>query len=152
MLCEAHICKLVKEVEGGELKKKFWICAWSTFPEEFKDNIKKLRELSKKAAEDLLKYPPHNWCRAYFSSRCKSYMVDNNISENFNATIIHARHKPIVSMLEEIRLNCMNRIKDNMHAEEKWFNEWSPSSMAMYQDNRDNAAGCLVVFNGDVSL
>ena len=37
-----------------------------------------------------------------------------------------------------------------MHVAEKWFNEWRPSSMAMYHDNRDNIAGCLVVFNGDV--
>ena len=132
------------------MKKKFWLCAWSTFPEEFKDNLQKLGEVSEKAAEDLLKYPPHTWCRAYFSSRYKSYMVDNNISESFNATIINARHKPIVSMLEEIRLYCINKIKDNMKASEKWYNEWSLSSMEMYQYNRDNASGCLIVFNRDV--
>ena len=44
----------------------------------------------------------------------------------------------------------MNKIKDNMKASEKWYNEWSPSSMEMYQYNRDNASGCLIVFNRDV--
>ena len=40
--------------------------------------------------------------------------MDNNISESFNATIIYARHKPIISMLEEIMLYYMNKINDNM--------------------------------------
>ena len=132
------------------MRKNFWICAWSTYEEEFKDNLLKLGELSKKAVENLLKYPPYNWCRAYFSSRCKSNMVDSNIAECFNSWIIAARHKPIISMLEDIRLQAMNRIKDNKLAAEKWFNEWSPSCMEMFEDNKDSAAGCKVVFNGDV--
>ena len=53
-------------------------------------------------------------------------MVDNNILESFNGTIVKARFKPIVSMLEDMRLYVMNKIKDNMHASEKWINEWSP--------------------------
>ena len=59
--CERHIfVNWLNKWHGGELKKKFWMCAWSTFPEEFKNNLEKLGELSKKAAEDLLKYPAHN--------------------------------------------------------------------------------------------
>ena len=134
---------------GGELKKKFWICAWSSYEEEFKDNLIKLGELSKKAAEDLLKYPPHNWCRAYFRSRCKSNMVDSNITECFNSWILAVRHKPIVSMLEDIRLQAMARIRDNKQVSKKWFNEWSPSCMQIFQDNKKCTAGCKVMFNGD---
>ena len=40
-------------------------------------------------------------------------VVDNNFTESFNACILVARFKPIISMLEDIRLQCMNRIKDN---------------------------------------
>ena len=134
---------------GGELKKHFWICAWSTFDEEFKDNLKKLGELSKSAAEDLMKYPPHAWCRAYFSSRSMSVVVDNNMAECFNSWVLAARHKPIISMLEDIRLQCMKRIAHNKKLVEKWPSEWSPSCMAMYQDNNAASAICQVVFNGE---
>ena len=60
-------------------------------------------EVNKKAAEDLVKYNPATWCRAFFSSRCKSDLVDNNICETFNSAILKARFKPIISMLDEIR-------------------------------------------------
>ena len=105
------------------MKKKFFSYAWSSYEEKFKDNLVKLGELSIKAAEDLLKYPPHNWCRVYFSSRCKCHMVDSNIAECFNSWILSARHKPIVSMLKDIRLQAMNRIRENKSMADKWFNE-----------------------------
>ena len=44
-----------------------------------------LGEVSQKATESLLCYPPYNWCRSYFSSRCKSMAIDNNFTESFNA-------------------------------------------------------------------
>ena len=78
--------------------------ARSIFHEEFTDNLKKLEAISQNVVQDLLKYPPDNWCRAYFSSRCQSYMVDNNIVENFNSLIKDTRFKPIVSMLDDIKL------------------------------------------------
>ena len=53
-------------------------------------------------------------------------------------------------MLEEIRLQTMNLIKDNKVKCDKWFNDWSPSCMEMLQDNKDIASSCQVVFNGDV--
>ena len=141
-----------KKWHGGEFKKTFWICAWSTYHEEFKDNLEKIGKISKKAAEDLLKYPPHNWCRAYFSSRCKSYMVDNNIAESFNAWIKDARFKPIVGMLDDIRLQVMNRIAENRVQTSKWVNDWSPTCMEPFQDYKEKALGCEVVFNGDVGF
>ena len=58
--CARHIfANWSKKWHGGEMKKKFWLCAGSTFPEEFEDNLQKLGEVGEKAAEDLLKYPPH---------------------------------------------------------------------------------------------
>ena len=116
-------------------EKKIFIYAWRNFPEEFKDNLSKLGEMSQKAGEDLLKYlllPPHTWCKAYFSLRSECHMVDNKMLESFNGTIFKARFKPIVSILEDMRLYVMNKIKDNMHALEKWINEWSPWSMAIF--------------------
>jgi hypothetical protein len=38
-------------------------------------------------------------------------MVDNNLSEYFNSWILDARHKPIISMLEEIREKVIIKIQ-----------------------------------------
>lgn len=59
--------------------------------------------LDKTAAEDLLKYPPNAWCRAYFDTVCKNYKVVNNFTESVHKWISEARGKPIIKMLEEIR-------------------------------------------------
>ena len=38
---------------------KFWKTTWSTFEEEFNDNMKKLNEVSSDASKALMAYPPH---------------------------------------------------------------------------------------------
>ena len=59
--CARHILSnWNKKWTGGELKKRFFICAWSTFEEKFKDNLEKLGEISQKAIEALFCYSPHN--------------------------------------------------------------------------------------------
>ncbi|XP_057790898.1 uncharacterized protein LOC131008011 [Salvia miltiorrhiza] len=58
--CARHIyANWSKKWRGDELKKRFWICAWSTFEEEFKANLSRIGEIHKQAAEGLLKYPVH---------------------------------------------------------------------------------------------
>ena len=52
-----------------------------------------------------MNYPPHTWVRAYFSGRCKSWVVDNNMVESFIAWILEAKYMPIMTMLEFIRRN-----------------------------------------------
>ena len=43
--CARHIyANWSKKWRGTELKKKFWTCAWSTYEEEFKENLNKLVE------------------------------------------------------------------------------------------------------------
>jgi len=86
------------------MKKLMWWCSWSTYEEEFKDMLKQLGEVSEDAVRDLLNYPPVTWYRSYFDTQCKNPMVDNNFTESFNSWILEARHKPIVKMLEDIRV------------------------------------------------
>ena len=74
----------------------------STFKEEFV-NMRQLGEVSSNVAKDLMNYPPHTWVRAYFSSRCKSWVVDNNMVERFNAWILESRYMSIRTMFEFIR-------------------------------------------------
>ncbi|XP_075079916.1 uncharacterized protein LOC107768843 [Nicotiana tabacum] len=69
---------------GVEMKMLLWWCAWSSYDEEFKDQLRTLETISEQAAKDLIWYPPQNWCRAYFDTTCKNQMVDNNFTESFN--------------------------------------------------------------------
>ncbi|XP_065868325.1 uncharacterized protein [Euphorbia lathyris] len=135
--------------KGLELQKHFWSCAWSTYEEEFKDNLKTLADVNKKAAEYLLKYPPQHWCRAYFTDRCKDPMVDNNMTKSFNSWILEQRSRPILRMLEELRVMIMNRLHENEKKATSWSGDYSPTSMEEFMLNHSIARYCRVVFNGE---
>ncbi|XP_057801530.1 uncharacterized protein LOC131016805 [Salvia miltiorrhiza] len=148
--CARHIyANWSKKWRGEEMKKRFWIAAWSSFEEEFKLNMVKLRGINRKAHDELLHYPPANWCRAYQSTRCSTNMVDNNCSESFNSSISDARYKPIISMLEDIRLLAMKRISDRKSAVQTWKTVWSPNALKFYEANKIDSGDCNVVWNGE---
>ncbi|KAH6774751.1 hypothetical protein C2S51_013155 [Perilla frutescens var. frutescens] len=59
-----------------------------------------------------------------------------------------ARRKPIVTMLDAIRLKAMNRLATNKVLVEAWPSEWSHTCLQLYQQALDKAFDCNIVFNG----
>ncbi|XP_019225351.1 PREDICTED: uncharacterized protein LOC109206933 [Nicotiana attenuata] len=116
---------------------------------DFKDQLRKLGELNKDAAESLLKYPPQSWCRAYLDTVCKNQSVDNNLTESFNSWILEARQKPIIKMLEDIRLKVMNMMTKHEAEASTWSNEYSPKSLELYNEFMEIAQVCKVNSNGE---
>lgn len=60
---------------------------------------------------------PSHWCKAFFNPNTKCDILTNNLCESFNAHILEARDKPIISLMETIREMLMERIqrrKDHM--------------------------------------
>nr|XP_009794136.1 PREDICTED: uncharacterized protein LOC104240929 [Nicotiana sylvestris] len=130
--CARHIeANWSKKWNTDEMKKLMWRCSWSTYEEEFKDMLKQLGKVSEDAVRDLLNYPPVTWCRAYFDTQCKNPMVDNNFTESFNSWILEARHKPIVKMLEDIRVKVMNQLKYRAEEVNSWRGEYNPYAMEL---------------------
>ena len=76
-------------------------------------------------------------------------MVDNNITESFNAWILGARTKPIISMLDDIQIKVMERMKDKRVHGAKLNSEFTNDCMTYFHDNKLASLGCKVVFNGD---
>ena len=52
---------------------------------------------------------PKSGCRAFFHEGRMCDAVENGLSESFNNVTRDARKKPIITMLEEIRLYVMER-------------------------------------------
>lgn len=71
------------------------------------NSIKKIDPL---AYEHLMERDPKSWCRAFFEvdRACDAY--ENGISESFNSVIDLARKRPLITMLEEIRIYAMERM------------------------------------------
>nr|GMC79865.1 uncharacterized protein LOC109176417 [Ipomoea batatas] len=59
---------------------------------------------------DLERYPPRLWRKAFFRITIKCDIVDNNFCEAFNVTFVKARVKPIIPMLEGIRVGLIKMI------------------------------------------
>lgn len=62
-------------------------------------------------------------------------MVDNNVSETLYSWIKDAKDKPIITMLELLRIQVMNRIVANKRTIQKWINEFSSKAMKKYEEN-----------------
>ena len=62
----------------------------------------------------------HKWCKSHFSSRALCDCLVNNSSESFNAMILEARDKPILAMLEWIRVRLMTKQYKKMKGIEKY--------------------------------
>ncbi|KAL2923333.1 Type IV secretion system protein virB4, partial [Bienertia sinuspersici] len=62
------------------------------------------------ARQDLLKRNYKKWVRAYFTPQSKCDSIDNNMNKVFNTYILSSRHKPIITMLEDIRESLMERM------------------------------------------
>ncbi|MBA0556034.1 hypothetical protein Golob_026173 [Gossypium lobatum] len=50
------------------------------------------------------------WSRAFLGFTCKSNIVDKNLCEAFNSSIVEARFKSIIRIFEDIRTKLMSRI------------------------------------------
>ena len=91
------------------MKDALWRCAGATTIREFERRMQELKDLDVKAWEYLANINPAQWSKSHFSSRVLCDCLANNLSESFNAMILEARDKPILAMLEWIRVRLMTK-------------------------------------------
>ncbi|MBA0682279.1 hypothetical protein Goari_024010 [Gossypium aridum] len=69
---------------------------------------------------------PKHWTKAVFGCQSKFDMVDNNICEAFNSSIVEVRYKSIITMLEEIRVWLITRIVEKRKFCKSWKQNYGP--------------------------
>lgn len=135
--------------KGEERRKQFWRCSKASFEVKFGEEVHAMSKLGKKEiTEDLLHYDPINWCRAFFQTHSKCDIVENNTCETFNSWILAARHKSIITMLEDIRHKMMNRHIDMIKFAETWISDIAPMTRAILERNKEYSKNCNVQWNG----
>ncbi|PHT55083.1 Glucan endo-1,3-beta-glucosidase 6 [Capsicum baccatum] len=149
--CVRHVeANWMKRFRSGEMKKLLWWASWSTYEKDFKDQLSALGALSEEVVKYLLKFNPVRWCRAYMGTIYKNQILDNNFTESFNSWILEPSGKPILKMLEEIRVKIMNRLKEKKTQVSKWKEIFSPKCMELFIAHKKIAQLCTVNFNGDI--
>ena len=71
--------------------------------------MKDIEKLNLELVKHFMDKDPKTWSLAFFRvhhSSCES--VENSCSKSFNSVILDARKKPIISMLEDIRVGLVS--------------------------------------------
>ncbi|KAK3212641.1 hypothetical protein Dsin_017347 [Dipteronia sinensis] len=111
---------------GLMLKQLPWGAAKSRTKQWFAQFMERLRIVSEAAYQWLAdKYPLH-WSRAFFKDIALCDMLCNNICKVFNSVILQARDKPVIMLMEMIRVYLMKRLVTKRAAAEKWHNQIDP--------------------------
>ena len=109
--CARHIAQnFKKKFPGAPFENLFWKACNATTECKFKEIMKELELLCKPAHKYLMDKDPKTWSWAYYETGRCCDAVENGGNESFNAIIVDARKKPIISMLEDIRMYMMDKL------------------------------------------
>ncbi|KAH0670542.1 hypothetical protein KY285_024820 [Solanum tuberosum] len=111
-----------------------------------------MKKLGQECLDDLLWYNLNTWCKKYFQNYSKCDVMDNNMAESFNAWILPARYKTIITVLEEIRVKIMKRIGDLREFLNTWITDIYPMSLKILQENIEKFMQCNLTWNGERSF
>ena len=102
-----------KRFAGKKLKEIIWKTSKSTYYQAWEREMKVMKHINGEAYKHMTSTPPRFWSRSYFKTHNKCDAVLNNMSESFNSVILESRAKPLITMVEEIRMYMMERWATN---------------------------------------
>ncbi|CAI9286061.1 unnamed protein product [Lactuca saligna] len=104
--CARHIFQnLSKRFTGAIYHTVFWITSKATTENAFEVVVEEIMTRNPNSHQYLMEKDPKTWSRAFFQpGRCCD-VVENRFFESFNVVIVDARKKPIITMLEELRIH-----------------------------------------------
>ncbi|KAK8712499.1 hypothetical protein V6N13_147738 [Hibiscus sabdariffa] len=93
--CVRHLYSNFKskpENQGKALKDCLWKAARATYMKEWTDAMNEMKAMSEPSFNWLQPKDPRQWSKSHFSSRCKSDILLNNLSESFNKGKANTHH------------------------------------------------------------
>ncbi|XP_023739034.1 uncharacterized protein LOC111887046 [Lactuca sativa] len=109
--CAWHIvANFRKRFSGVHYQTMFWKASKASTKPLFNASMKEIQVLNPVVYDYIMETNPKSWSRAFFQEGKMCDAVENGLSESFNSVIRDARKKPIITMLEEIRLYVMERL------------------------------------------
>lgn len=118
---------------------------------EYETHIAKLKAMSEQAHIDFEKRNTDTFCKSKFKTHSCCDVVDNNMAQTFNSFILLARYKPIVSMLEDIRLALMERMKNKKKLVNGFVAGIAPRISQTLEESYEEQRNCECRWNGEDS-
>ncbi|XP_071713604.1 uncharacterized protein [Rutidosis leptorrhynchoides] len=110
--------------------------------------MEKIKDANPNAFKYLSDKNPKSWSRAFFETDRACEAVENGFSECFNAVILLCRHKPIITMLESIRVIVMERMNVMRRLAENWVGDIAPNIARTLERNKDHHKYWHAIFAG----
>ncbi|KAL0351448.1 UNVERIFIED_CONTAM: hypothetical protein Scaly_1533500 [Sesamum calycinum] len=147
--CVMHLYNNFKLAHKGlGLKMMLWKAAKATRVVDFEKIMNELRGKDLEAFKWLAKRPAAQWSRSYFRCNAKCDILLNNMCESFNATIVEARSRPIVDMLETIRMMLMKRVYVKRDQIKKTKGKLTPNIQKLIEELKKKSMEYIAHWNG----
>ncbi|KAH1108200.1 hypothetical protein J1N35_011968 [Gossypium stocksii] len=127
----------------------FWQIVKCTTEREWEDLCSALEKKDKDAYDNLMKKSPKMWTRAFLGTTYKSDIVDNNLCEAFNSSIVKPRFKSIIRMLEDIKTKIMTRIVQKRKLCNRWKQNYGLLVKAKFDANKKDRVELQLIWNGE---
>ncbi|XP_012827986.1 PREDICTED: uncharacterized protein LOC105949246 [Erythranthe guttata] len=132
-----------KEHHGLSLKDKLWGAARATHVNQFKAEMDALKKLDEHAYKWLAEINLTHWTKSYFRTSPKCDLLLNNLSETFNSVILDARIKPLIGMVETIRIYLQKRLQAKREYIEKYDCSICPNIQGKLEKLKDQSRICI---------
>ncbi|GKC84701.1 transposase, MuDR, plant, partial [Tanacetum coccineum] len=139
---------IIKAAKQGAIHESVWKAAKATYPIRFEKVMKEIQSINREAYKYLMDRQPESWSRAYFTTYKACDAVENGISECLNTLIVDAGRKPIINMLEDIRIFCMERLQKTREKHEKWNASICPNIRKKLEKYKDLHRHWNVILSG----
>ncbi|KAM5559569.1 hypothetical protein ABKV19_020969, partial [Rosa sericea] len=152
--CVRHLwTNFNKKFPGKALKDQLWAIAKSTTMAYFTKEMVLMNQMEPGAYNYLTEpdRPAKHWSRSHFNTMLKCDILLNNLSESFNAFILPARVKPVISMFEEMRIKLMKRIHIRRDKMMKVQDTICPKPREILEKNKVKAATDCIPFGSGSS-
>ncbi|GJR26425.1 hypothetical protein Tco_1102657 [Tanacetum coccineum] len=113
MQCARHIYEnFRKQYLGLEFRKLFWAASKASYPQFFNKIMDKIKSANLNAHKYLMGKNPKTWSRVFFEVNRGCEAIENGFNECFNSVIVNVRHKPLLTMLEVIKVIRLEWLKE----------------------------------------
>ena len=92
----------------------------ASYPGLFNHIMGKMKIANPNAYQYLLDKDPKTWSIAYFHIGSNCEAIENGFNECFNSVLLQVRNKPLITMLEGIRVIVMERMNTMRKMMEIW--------------------------------
>nr|GEU94839.1 multidrug resistance-associated protein 5 [Tanacetum cinerariifolium] len=109
-----------KQCPGLEFRQLFWAASKASYPQLFNKIMDKINSSNPNAHKFLMDRNPKSWSKAFSKVDRGCESIENGFSECFNGVIVNVRHKPLLTMLEAIRVIVLERMNKIREISMKW--------------------------------